>query len=110
MTVSDAGTVEMHVNDASLAEVLRMLSLQSRRNIVASKEVTGHVTANLYNVTVAQALDAILVSNGYVYREKDNFIYVLLGQGAGRPGPGRAEAVRRRSSASTTRRPPTPRR
>jgi type IV pilus assembly protein PilQ len=74
--VNDAGAIEMHVNDVSLLEVLRVLSLQSRKNIIASKDVTGTVTANLYNVTLAQALDAILQSNGYVYREKDNFIYV----------------------------------
>ncbi|HEX8324416.1 MAG TPA: secretin and TonB N-terminal domain-containing protein [Tepidisphaeraceae bacterium] len=76
VTISDSGTVEMHVSDASLLDVLRMLSMQSRKNIIASKEVTGRVTANLYNVTIAQALDAILQSNGYVYREKGNFIYV----------------------------------
>jgi type IV pilus assembly protein PilQ len=76
VTISDAGTVEMHLNDANLLEVLRMLSLQSRRNIVASSSVSGRVTANLYNVTLAQALDAILQSNGFVYREKDTFIYV----------------------------------
>lgn len=76
VSISDAGTVEMHVNDASLLEVLRMLSLQSRRNIIASSQVSGRVTANLYNVTLTQALDAILQSNGFVYREKDNFIYV----------------------------------
>jgi type IV pilus assembly protein PilQ len=76
VTVSDTGMVEMHVNDVSLLEVLRTLSLQSRKNIIASKSVTGNVTANLYNVTVPQAIDAILQSNGYIYREKDNFIYV----------------------------------
>ena len=77
VSVSDAGTVEIHVNEASLAEVLRMLSLQSQKNIVASKDVRGTVTANLYNVTIKEALDAILKSNGYGYREKGNFIYVL---------------------------------
>ena len=76
VSVSDAGTVEIHVNDANLIEVLRMLSLQSQRNIVASKEVSGTVTANLYGVTVREALDAILHANGYAYREKGNFIYV----------------------------------
>ena len=76
VAVNDAGAVEIHVNDANLLEVLRMLSLQSRKNIIASKNVTGNVTANLYNVTVAEALDAILQSNGFVYREKGNFIYV----------------------------------
>src|SRR5437762_1973109 len=76
VNVNDAGTVEIHVNDANLVEVLRMLSLQSQRNIVASNQVTGHVTANLYGVTVREALDAILHANGYAYREKGNFIYV----------------------------------
>ncbi len=76
VSMSDAGTVEIHVNDANLLEVLRMLSLQSQKNIVASKEVTGTITANLYNVTVREALDAILHTNGYAYREKGNFIYV----------------------------------
>jgi type IV pilus assembly protein PilQ len=76
VSVNDAGSVEIHVNDANLLEVLRMLSLQSRKNIIASKNVTGNVTANLYNVTVPEALDAILQSNGFVYREKGNFIYI----------------------------------
>lgn len=76
VNVNDAGTVEIHVNDANLVEVLRMLSLQSQRNIIASKEVHGTVTANLYDVTVKEALDAILHANGYDYREKGNFIYV----------------------------------
>ena len=70
------GTVEIHVNDADLVEVLRMISMQSQKNIVASKQVTGRVTANLYDVTIKEALDAILMSNGYAYREQGNFIFV----------------------------------
>lgn len=76
VNVSDAGLVEIHVNDANLGEVLRMLSAQLERNIMASKEVRGTVTANLYDVTVKEALDAILQANGYGYREKGNVIYV----------------------------------
>jgi len=76
VAVTETGAVEIHVNDANLVEVLRMLSLQSQKNIVASKEVGGKVTANLYGVTVREALDAILKANGYAYREKGNFIYV----------------------------------
>ena len=77
---AEVGTVEIHVNDAELVEVLRMLSLQSRKNIVASKEVKGTITANLYGVTVREALDAILHANGYAYREEGNFIYVYTQQ------------------------------
>jgi type IV pilus assembly protein PilQ len=76
VNVSDEGTVEIHVNDASLVEVLRMLSLQSQKNIICSKEVRGTVTANLYNVTIREALEQVLHMNGYAYREKGNFINV----------------------------------
>lgn len=76
VAMKDIGTVEVHVNDASLVEVLKMLSIQSQKNIVASKDVRGTITANLYDVTVKEALDAILKSNGYDYREKGNFIFV----------------------------------
>lgn len=76
VNVSDAGLVEIHVNDANLGEVLRMLSLQLERNIMASKDVRGTVTANLYDVTVKEALEAILRANDCGYREKGNVIFV----------------------------------
>jgi type IV pilus assembly protein PilQ len=75
-----AETVEINVSDANLVDVLRMLSVQSRRNIVASKDVNGTVTCNLFDVTVEEALEAILRSNGYVAREEGNFIYVYTAE------------------------------
>src|SRR3954465_9461912 len=48
VNVSDAGTVEIHVNEANLVEVLRMLSLQSQKNIIASNNVHGSITPNPY--------------------------------------------------------------
>lgn len=74
--VSPQGRVEMHVNDLDLACVLQVLSMQSQRNIVASRLVTGTVTANLYNVTFEEALTAILDGNNCGWREQGNFIYV----------------------------------
>lgn len=74
--VSPAGRVEMHVNNLALSRVLQMLSIQSRRNIVASRAVSGSVTADLYGVTFEEALTAILDSNGCTWRERGNFIYV----------------------------------
>src|SRR5262245_28137020 len=68
--------VDLHVNDEDLANVLQMLSIQSQRNIVTSKNVSAVVTANLYGVTFYEALDAILHVNGYGYVERGNFIYV----------------------------------
>ena len=70
------GMVEVHVNDQSIISVLQTISIQTKRNIIASKNVTGSVTANLYGVTVDEALDAILHPNGYAYVKKGNFTYV----------------------------------
>ncbi len=76
VSVSETGVVEMHANDASIVELLKTLAVQSQRNIIVSREVKGTVTVNLYDVTVREALDAIVNANGFAYREKGNFIYV----------------------------------
>ncbi len=74
--VSEYLTVDMHVQDEDLSNVLQMLSIQSERNIVISSDVSAMVTADLYNVTFFEALEAILNVNGYGYVERGNFIYV----------------------------------
>ena len=72
-----AGTVDLHVQGASLRRVLQLLSTQSKTNIIASKEVTGTVTADLYGVTFEEALDAVLKVSGFEYTREGKFIYVM---------------------------------
>lgn len=74
--VTDYGTVTLAVKDTDLAQVLEMLSIQSQKNIITSKNVSATVSANLYDVTFYEALDAILGVNGYGYKEEGNFIYI----------------------------------
>ncbi len=74
--VSDYETVDLAVQDTDLAQVLQMLSIQSQKNIITSKSVSATVTANLFDVTFYEALDAILRVNGYRYMEEGNFIYI----------------------------------
>ncbi|MCK6483880.1 MAG: secretin and TonB N-terminal domain-containing protein [Phycisphaerae bacterium] len=74
--VNTARRVEMHVAEMPIADVLRMLSEESRRNILASKAVTGTVTANLYDATFEEALDAVLRMNNLGFVERDGFIFV----------------------------------
>ncbi|MCL4196335.1 MAG: secretin and TonB N-terminal domain-containing protein [Phycisphaerales bacterium] len=74
--VSAYSTVDIHVQNTDLAKVLQMLSIQSQRNIIVSKNVSGTVSADLYDVTFFEALDAILNSNGYGYVEEGSFIKV----------------------------------
>lgn len=78
--VDENNLVDLHVADEDLATVLEMLSIQSQKNIIASKNVKGRVTANLYRVTFYEALDAILSSNGLGYMEQGNFIYVYTAE------------------------------
>lgn len=75
--VSSYSTVDIHVQNTDLARVLQMLSIQSSRNIIISKNVSGTVSADLYDVTFFEALDAILNSNGYGYIEEGPFIKVM---------------------------------
>ncbi len=77
VSVSDYGTVDLAVQDTDLAQVLEMLSIQGRKNIITGKNVSATVSANLYDVTFYEALEAILSVNGYGYFEEGNFIYVL---------------------------------
>ena len=74
--VSEYGRVDIAVQDTDLIQVLEMLSIQGRKNIIASPNVSATVSANLYDVTFYEALDAILRVNGYGYIEEVNFIYV----------------------------------
>ncbi|MFQ5590046.1 MAG: type II secretion system protein GspD [Phycisphaerae bacterium] len=74
--LTDRGRIELHVVDMPLAKVLQMLSLEGRRNIVASPDIKGTVTADLYGVDFEEALEAILVANGAGYRKSGSFIFV----------------------------------
>ena len=58
--ITDYGTVDMAVQDTDLAQVLEMLAIQSRKNIIAGDDVSATVTANLYDVTFYEALDSVL--------------------------------------------------
>jgi len=74
--VTDYDTVTLAVQDTDLAQVLEMLSIQSQKNIITSKSVSATISANLYDVSFYEALDAILKVNGYDYIEDGNFIYI----------------------------------
>ncbi|MBL4591396.1 MAG: hypothetical protein JKY96_05495, partial [Phycisphaerales bacterium] len=74
--VNEYDLVDLHVNNEDLGNILQLLSIQSQRNIISSKDVSATITADLYGVTFYEALDSILNVNGFGYIEKGNFIYV----------------------------------
>jgi type II secretory pathway component GspD/PulD (secretin) len=64
----------------SILDVLRLLAEQGQVNIVASRNVQGRVTAKLNDITVAQALDAVLTANNFVFEEDKGIIRVSTQQ------------------------------
>jgi type IV pilus assembly protein PilQ len=78
--MTSGGKFELHVPDAELRLVLQHLSTLAKTNIIVSRNVAGTVTADLYSVSLLEALEAILTANGLVYRQKGNFIYVYTAE------------------------------
>lgn len=74
--VDEAGLIDVQVRDTEIAAILQMLSFQARTNIVTSTSVRGAVSANLYGVTLREALDAILTPNGYAYIWSGRTVFV----------------------------------
>lgn len=74
--LTSSGMLEVHIRNASLPDVLRMISVETRRNISVSPSVRGSVTADLYGVTLEGALDALVVPAGLTWFERDNLLYV----------------------------------
>ncbi|QDU28780.1 Type IV pilus biogenesis and competence protein PilQ precursor [Anatilimnocola aggregata] len=66
----------INVQNTDIREVLELLSQQGGLNILASKSVSGAVTASLSGVDLETALGAILKSTGYIARREGQIIYV----------------------------------
>jgi type IV pilus assembly protein PilQ len=79
VSMTDGGTLSFQIDsDISIVQLLRMIGDQAQISIIPSKEVRGTVPAmNLYNVTIDEALDAVLHSNGMAWEKKGNLIYVF---------------------------------
>lgn len=76
--VGTTGEIDLHVKELEITKVLQLLSIQSRRNIIASRGVENiKVSADLYGVSFEEALESILKPNKFGYTEQGNFIYVM---------------------------------
>ncbi len=74
---SPSGLISVDFKDADIRQVLRIISLKSGVDIVASPDVEGLVTIKLTNVPWEQALDVILRTYGFAYERKGNIVRVL---------------------------------
>jgi len=66
----------LSARDANIQEVLLAFSKESERNIIIDPELSGKVTVDLKQVTLKEALEAILSPVGWTYRLDDKFIKI----------------------------------
>ncbi len=81
-SAEDQVRINLDVKSMNILDVLRLLADQGQVNIVASRNVQGRVTAKLKDVTVKQALDAILDANNFRFKESKGIIKVFTHQDA----------------------------
>jgi type IV pilus assembly protein PilQ len=72
----DLTKLDINTQNTDIRDVLEMLSQQYGLNILASKSVSGTVTASLTGVDLDTMLAAILKSTGYIARREGDIIYV----------------------------------
>lgn len=76
----------LEFREVDIKDVLRQLSKQYGLNIVFSEKVTGLITVQLNNVSVAEAMDSIITVNGFIYTKKENVVKVTTSDEAEREG------------------------
>lgn len=69
--------LSLDYSDANLSTVLKSIAFSYNLNLVIANEVKGKVSAQLKNVSLDDALDAILKVNKYAFSRKDNILYVM---------------------------------
>ncbi|MEM1353981.1 MAG: secretin and TonB N-terminal domain-containing protein [Planctomycetota bacterium] len=74
---NETGGIDLSVNDTDITKILQLLSFERQVNIRASKDVAGKISLDLYNVTFEQALDSVLLPNGYRWVQEGNFVTVM---------------------------------
>lgn len=68
--------VNLEYKEVSLSTILQSFAYSYNLNIVPSKDIKEKVTISLKDVTLDEALEAILTSSGYAYYKKGNLIYI----------------------------------
>ena len=69
-------TMSIYLKKSDIKDVLMMISELTGLNIVISPNITDTITADLKDVSVRAAMDAILKPNGYSYFVQENVIIV----------------------------------
>ncbi|TET65066.1 hypothetical protein E3J48_00205, partial [Candidatus Aerophobetes bacterium] len=79
--------ISLDVKQMDLQDLLRLIAEKANVNIIAGSGVTGSVTLRLKNVDLWQALETVLRTSGFAYREEDGVIRVVKAEELGEVQP-----------------------
>ncbi len=79
--VPDETLLTIDYENANLTSVLKALAYSNDLNLVVTKDIEGVVSAHLTDVTIDEALHAILSVNGYTFIREGKLIYIISGSG-----------------------------
>lgn len=85
--ISEGKILSLEIKEAEIKDVLRMLAEQFGLNIVVSNMVEGKISVKFTNVSVEEAIDAIVTINGYAYTKKGSVIKVTTPEEIEREAP-----------------------
>ena len=63
--------------DANLVTVLKSIAYSYNLNLVILNNISGKVSARLKDITLDEALDALLRMNNYAFSREGNIVYIM---------------------------------
>jgi type II secretory pathway component GspD/PulD (secretin) len=73
----DGEEISLDLKGVDVGDLFRILSIKTNKTIVPSKNVTGRINVFLNKVTFEDALDVILISQGYSVDKKEHVYFIM---------------------------------
>jgi hypothetical protein len=68
--------ISLNFVDVDICKALSAIAMEREINISTSKDVTGKISLHLYQVTLEEALNAITLAGGFVFKKLGDLYYV----------------------------------
>lgn len=83
-TFASSDTLTLSLQDTDIRDAMLMLSKQERLNIFVAEGVDGNVSVNIYNMDTLEAIYAIAESAGFAVEQRQNSIFIINREDAGK--------------------------
>jgi type IV pilus assembly protein PilQ len=69
--------ISISVQNIDINDFFKGISKTKKINIVTSRDVSGNISVNLYNVPLEETLQAVCLANGYEWTQQKDIFYVF---------------------------------